>query len=406
MHILPPRCQFGCQIVLLCVFWYSVSSASSIINKLTLQKYPYPMTVALASLLSIPLYSSPLLRFWQIKKCHVSSYHMTRYVIPISIGKAFAVASAYFSLWKVPVSYAHTVKATMPLFAVICARVVLHERQTSLVYFSLLPIMAGVLIASLTELSFNMAGLISALLSTSTYALLNVFVKRVLKDTNMHPLTLLTLNAQIAALIFFPFWCLRDGFTIWNGITSPEMTPSKPDARFIFCLLISGLMSFCQNLCAFTLIHRLTALSYAVTNATKRITVISASLLTLRNPVSISNVFGMVLAILGVLLYNRAKQRQKQSARWLPLTRTEMSLSDASLLTLNDSSVDMVPSPPRLRVNADDERFSLNHTSRRLDGLDTSLYIRSDSSQKVSKGDFSSLTREGSPRKMHVRFMM
>lgn len=71
------------------------------------------------------------------------------------------------------------VKATMPLFAVICARVVLHERQTSLVYFSLLPIMAGVLIASLTELSFNMAGLISALLSTSTYALLNVFVKRV-----------------------------------------------------------------------------------------------------------------------------------------------------------------------------------------------------------------------------------
>lgn len=86
-----------------------------------------------------------------------------------------------------------------------------------------------------------------------------------------------------------------------------EMTPSKPDARFIFCLLISGLMSFCQNLCAFTLIHRLTALSYAVTNATKRITVISASLLTLRNPVSISNVFGMVLAILGVLLYNRVR---------------------------------------------------------------------------------------------------
>lgn len=107
-----------------------------------------------------------------------------------------------------------------------------------------------------------------------------------------------------------------------------------------------------------------------------------------------------------VILFFQAKQRQKQSARWLPLTRTEMSLSDASLLTLNDSSVDMVPSPPRLRVNADDERFSLNHTSRRLDGLDTSLYIRSDSSQKVSKGDFSSLTREGSPRKMHVRFMM
>ncbi|VDM39223.1 unnamed protein product [Toxocara canis] len=432
MPVVPPRCRFGCQVVLLCAFWYIVSSASSIVNKWTLQdvlimtvrlgdllqKYPYPMSVALASLLSIPLYSTPLLRFWQIKKCHISSYYMTRYVIPISIGKAFAVASAYFSLWKVPVSYAHTVKATMPLFAVVFARLVLNDRQTILVYLSLVPIMAGVLIASLTELSFNMAGLISALMSTSTYALLNVFVKRassfydfyrhvtieglVLKDTNVHPITLLALNAQIAALIFFPFWCLRDGFLIWNGVTS-EITSNLPDGRFVFYLLVSGLMSFCQNLCAFTLIHRLTALSYAVTNATKRITVISASLLTFRNPITGSNAFGMVLAIMGVFLYNRAKQQQQLGMTGLPLTHTEGSLSEASLLSLNDSSIDLVSLSPRFRMNTDDV---INHANRRVDGLHTPLYIRADSSEKISKAGFSSLTREGSPRRMHVRFAM
>ncbi|KHN83373.1 Solute carrier family 35 member E1 -like protein [Toxocara canis] len=397
MPVVPPRCRFGCQVVLLCAFWYIVSSASSIVNKWTLQKYPYPMSVALASLLSIPLYSTPLLRFWQIKKCHISSYYMTRYVIPISIGKAFAVASAYFSLWKVPVSYAHTVKATMPLFAVVFARLVLNDRQTILVYLSLVPIMAGVLIASLTELSFNMAGLISALMSTSTYALLNV-----LKDTNVHPITLLALNAQIAALIFFPFWCLRDGFLIWNGVTS-EITSNLPDGRFVFYLLVSGLMSFCQNLCAFTLIHRLTALSYAVTNATKRITVISASLLTFRNPITGSNAFGMVLAIMGVFLYNRAKQQQQLGMTGLPLTHTEGSLSEASLLSLNDSSIDLVSLSPRFRMNTDDV---INHANRRVDGLHTPLYIRADSSEKISKAGFSSLTREGSPRRMHVRFAM
>lgn len=66
------------------------------------------MTVALVSLCTIPVYAIPLLWVWHIKKQRVSDYYMYRYVIPLSAAKAIAVASAYFSLWKVPVSYAHT----------------------------------------------------------------------------------------------------------------------------------------------------------------------------------------------------------------------------------------------------------------------------------------------------------
>ncbi|VDO07443.1 unnamed protein product [Haemonchus placei] len=70
---------------------------------------------------------------------------------------------------------------------------------------------------------------------------------------------------------------------IW--LIKDTMHPS-PDLWLLVLLAMTGVLSFLQNLCAFSLIHQLTALSYAVCNATKRITVIGSSLLTLHNPVT------------------------------------------------------------------------------------------------------------------------
>lgn len=83
------------------------------------------------------------------------------------------------------------------------------------------------------------------------------------------------------------------------------MQVSKDSYRIIALLLTDGVLSWLQNILAFSVMSLVTSLTYAVASASKRIFVIGASLLVLGNPVTGTNVFGMGLAILGVLCYNK-----------------------------------------------------------------------------------------------------
>ncbi|XP_075970979.1 solute carrier family 35 member E1 homolog [Anticarsia gemmatalis] len=303
-------------VVGLCLLWYTVSSASNVVGKLVLTDFPYPMTVTMVQLLSIVVCSAPAFSACGVRReTEFPRRYYWRVLVPLAFAKFLTTICSQVSIWKVPISYAHTVKATTPLWTAGLAWLLFGERQPRDVQLALVVIALGVGVASATELQFDGVGLGAALAAAALLSLQHLYSKRVMRDTGVHHLRLLQTLGRLALLLFAPVWCWQDGAALWAGAA-----PRGGWAGGGALLLADGLLAWLQAVAAFSVLSRVTPLAYAVASAAKRIAVVGASLVLLRNPTPPLNLAGMVLALLGVFAYNRAKlaARARQPPR-LPL---------------------------------------------------------------------------------------
>ena len=100
-------------VIFLCCIWYTISATNNVIGKTLLSEFPYPLTVTMIQLISISVYTGPVVKFKQVPDGmrKISWGYWWKMIIPLSIGKFFGAVSGHISIWKVPVSYAHTGKS-------------------------------------------------------------------------------------------------------------------------------------------------------------------------------------------------------------------------------------------------------------------------------------------------------
>ena len=79
------------------------------------------------------------------------------------------------------------------------------------------------------------------------------------------------------------------------------------ESNVLLYFILNGFFHFIQNVMAFTILSIVSPVTYSVANTLKRVFVIVVSILWFQNEITPSNGLGIIVALIGIFLYNRAR---------------------------------------------------------------------------------------------------
>lgn len=294
------------------LLWYAFNIVYNIANKKVLTWFPVPWFVSWFQLLIGVLYVLPL---WLLKlrKAPKVPKEAVKTLLPITLGHVIGHVSTVVSLGAVAVSFTHVVKSMEPFVNVVGSAVFLQSIFPFPVYASLLPVVAGVVMASVSEVSFTWLGFLSAMTSNFAFTARNIFSKLSMntpKGENMGPSNLFAvlsimstiLLAPVALIVDHPVKLMKAWKTATVGATAVVSAP-----KLIAGLLISGLFFYLYQEVAFKALDSVHPITHAVANTVKRVVIIVTSVFVFQNPITKANGLGSTIALLGVLLYSITK---------------------------------------------------------------------------------------------------
>ncbi|KAG5202423.1 hypothetical protein MJG53_011204 [Ovis ammon polii x Ovis aries] len=238
------------------------------------------------------------------------------------------------SLKNVAVSFAETVKSSAPIFTVILSRTVLGEHTGLLVNLSLIPVMGGLALCTATEMSFNFLGFSAALSTNIMDCLQNVFSKKLLSGDKYRfsaaELQFYTSTAAVAMLI--PAWI----FFMDLPVIGRSGRSFRYSQDVVLLLLADGVLFHLQSVTAYALMGRISPVTFSVASTVKHALSIWLSVIVFGNKVTSLSAVGTVLVTAGVLLYNKAKQQQREAMQSLASATTQPPDGSSELLLPQD----------------------------------------------------------------------
>ncbi|KAJ3175765.1 suppressor of loss of ypt1 [Geranomyces variabilis] len=316
----------------LCMLWYSSSALTNTTGKQILNQFKYPVTLTyvqfgFVAALCIAASAANVVP----NRVRRPSWAIISVVWPMAGFQIAGHVFSSFAIVRVPVSFAHTIKALSPLFTVVLYRLYYGLNYAPKVYLSLLPLTFGVMLVCLSELKFNTVGFVCALISTLIFVIQNMFTKNLFvasSDSNssasashspspasslstsasdqpisLDKMNLLFYSSGLAFLGMGPLWAYSDARALFS------FDPSDTQLhQLVILFLLNGLSHFFQNVLAFHLLSLVSPVTYSVASLIKRIVVICASIVWFGQAVDARQGFGIAMTFFGLWVYQGAKR--------------------------------------------------------------------------------------------------
>lgn len=283
-------------------------------------EFKFPLTVSCVHFICSSIGAYIAIKVLRTKPLiEVASEDRWRRIFPMSLVFCVNIVLGNVSLRYIPVSFMQTIKSFTPATTVLLQWLVWRKYFEWRIWASLVPIVGGILVTSVTELSFNTAGFCAALvgcLATST--------KTILAESLLHGYKFDSINtvyymAPLATLILsVPAVALEGGAVLGWLRTHESVGPA------LAVVVTSGVLAFCLNFSIFYVIHSTTAVTFNVAGNLKVAVAVLASWMVFRNPISAMNALGCGVTLVGCTFYGYVRHRLSQNQA--PRARLEMQM--------------------------------------------------------------------------------
>ncbi|GBG68781.1 hypothetical protein CBR_g3321 [Chara braunii] len=290
------------------LMWYLLNVIFNILNKKIYNYFPYPWFVSTVHLLVGVSYCVITWTLGITKRAPLSNDQL-KALIPVAFCHALGHVMSNVSFNAVAVSFTHTIKALEPFFSAAASQFILGQNISLPIWLSLAPVVFGVSMASMTELSFNWIGFLSAMTSNVAFTYRNIFSKKAM--TKMDSTNLYAYISILSLAMCIPPTLVLEGPVLLKGISAGV---AKVGAyKFYTDLFWVGMFYHLYNQLANNTLERVAPLTHAVGNVLKRVFVIGFSILVFGNKISTITGIGTVIAIGGVTAYSLLKAKEAEN---------------------------------------------------------------------------------------------
>lgn len=222
------------------------------------------------------------------------------------------------------------------------------------IQLSLSILLMGVGIATVTDLQLNVLGSVLSLLAVLTTCVAQIMTNTIQKKFKVSSTQLLYQSCPYQALTLFIVGPFLDGLLTNKNVFAFKYTP-----QVLFFIVLSCLISVSVNFSTFLVIGKTSPVTYQVLGHLKTCLVLAFGYVLLRDPFSWRNILGILIAVVGMVLYSYCctiESQQKQNEVPVKLPEVKESETDPLISVENGTGIlaDVaVPNVPVWNSNKD-----------------------------------------------------